>query len=94
MGRKGHSRPATGPRYSGYIMGGGETIRYVLALGEDADRVEKAAGTAVIERLPHVVLVEAEDSVARALAAEGDYVHVYSSPHDALIALALFRAPS
>jgi hypothetical protein len=67
------------------------TIRYVLALGHDADRVEIATGAAVIERLPDVVLVEAEESVARELAAEGDYVHVYTSPHDALTALSLFR---
>lgn len=67
------------------------TVRYVLALGDDADRVEVAVGAAVIERLPNVVLVEAEATVARELAATGDYVHVYSSPHDAERALALFR---
>ena len=67
------------------------SIRYVLALGDDADRVEIATGTAVIERLPDVVLVEADESVARELAADGEYVHVYASPHDALLALSLFR---
>lgn len=66
-------------------------VRYVLALGDDADRVEVAVGAAVIERLPNVVLVEAEDSVARELAMSGEYVHVYRSPHDAERALALFR---
>jgi hypothetical protein len=67
------------------------TIRYVLALGDDADRIEIATGAAVIERLPNVVLVEAEESVARELASNGEYVHVYASPHDAERALALFR---
>ena len=72
----------------------GVSICYVLALGDDADRVEVAHGTAVIERLPDVILVEAEESVARELADDGDYVHVYDSPHDALRALSLFRRPA
>jgi predicted NAD/FAD-binding protein len=69
------------------------SIRYVLALGDDADRVETADGVAVIERLPSVVLVEADEIIAKELASYGDYVHIYVSPHDALRALTLFRRP-
>jgi hypothetical protein len=69
-------------------------IRYVIALGEDADRVQNTPGTAVVERLDNVVLVEADPALARRLASEGEYVHVFSSPHDALRVLALFRDAS
>jgi hypothetical protein len=69
-------------------------IRYVLALGDDAATVEAANGTAVVERLPSVVLVEAETYRAKELAAAGEYVHLFSSPQDALRALNLFRQAS
>jgi hypothetical protein len=69
-------------------------IRYVIALGDDADIVQKTAGTAVIERLDNVVLVEAEVALAKELARAGEYVHVFNSPHDALRVLALFRTAS
>jgi hypothetical protein len=69
-------------------------LRYVLALGNDATRIERAEGTAVVERLPTVVLVETDPATARELAKTGDYVHVFTSPHDALRALALFRRAS
>lgn len=68
--------------------------RYVLALGEDARVAETADGTAIIERLPGVVLVEADATLARALAARGEYVHVYSSPEDAHRAFLLFDRAS
>lgn len=67
--------------------------RFVLALGDDADRVEHAEGTAVIERLPLVVLVETDVETAQELTQDGEYVHVYNSPHDALLVLELFRPP-
>jgi hypothetical protein len=66
-------------------------IRYVLALGDDADVVQRTPGTAVVERLSNVVLVEADLALAKQLAASGEYVHVFASPHDALRVLALFR---
>jgi hypothetical protein len=68
--------------------------RYLLAIGEDALVVERADGTAIIERLPGVVLVEADATLARDLAAGGDFVHIYTSPHDALQAFALFDPTS
>lgn len=68
--------------------------RYVLALGDDADVVQGTAGTAVVERLRNVVLVEADLSLAKQLARSGEYVHVFTSPHDALRVLALFRDAS
>jgi len=71
-----------------------DRIRYVLALGDDADVVASADGTAVVERLEKVVVVEADLQIAKALAVQGEYVHVYSSPNDALRALALFRNAS
>ncbi len=69
-------------------------IRYVLALGDDAEVVASADGVSVVERLENVVVVQADLALARALAVAGDYVHVYTSPHDALRALALFRTAS
>jgi hypothetical protein len=69
-------------------------IRFVLALGDDAATIEAAAGTAVVERLPSVVLVQADTYRAKELAGAGEYVHVFSSPHDALRALNLFRHAS
>lgn len=69
-------------------------VRFVLALGDDADAVQAAHGTAVIERLPNVVLVESDPATATALAHAGEYVHVFGSPHDALRALTLFRDAS
>jgi hypothetical protein len=71
-----------------------DDVLYVLALGDDADAVQQAGGTAVIERLPNVVLVEADPGTATALAHAGEYVHVFGSPHDALRALTLFRDAS
>jgi hypothetical protein len=68
--------------------------RYVLALGDDADVVASAEGVSVVERLDNVVVVQADLALAKALAVAGEYVHVYSSPHDALRALALFRTAS
>jgi hypothetical protein len=68
--------------------------RYVLALGDDADVVADLEGVSVVERLENVVVVEAELGLAKALAMAGEYVHVYSSAHDALRALALFRTAS
>jgi hypothetical protein len=65
--------------------------RYVLAFGEDADVVQRTRGTAVVERLSNVVLVEAELELADRLAADGEYVQVFASPHDALRVLSLFR---
>lgn len=69
-------------------------IRYVIALGDDADIVQMTHGTAVVERLDNVVLVEADVELAKELARAGEYVHVFSSPHDALRVLALFRTAS
>jgi hypothetical protein len=69
-------------------------VRYVLALGEDADVVQDTPGTAVIDRLDRVVLVEAERELAKSLARSGEYVHVFASPHDALRVLNLFREAS
>ncbi|MGZ4110183.1 MAG: hypothetical protein ACXVQU_10550 [Actinomycetota bacterium] len=69
-------------------------IRYVIALGDDADIVQKTDGTAVVERLDNVVLVEADVALAKELARAGEYVHVFTSPHDALRVLALFRTAS
>jgi hypothetical protein len=71
-----------------------DRTRYVLALGDDADVVVSTDGTAVVERLDNVVVVEADLPLAKQLAVAGEYVHVYSSPHDALRALALFRNAS
>jgi hypothetical protein len=68
--------------------------RYVIALGDDADIVQKTDGTAVVERLDNVVLVEADVALAKELARAGEYVHVFASPHDALRVLALFRSAS
>jgi len=68
--------------------------RYVIALGDDADLVQETNGTAIVERLDNVVLVEADVALARELARAGEYVHVFTSPHDALRVLALFRNAS
>jgi hypothetical protein len=68
----------------------GNRTRYVLALGEDARVVENTDGTALIERLPGVVLVEADVTLANGLAAGAEYVHVYSSFIDAHRAFSLF----
>jgi hypothetical protein len=76
--------------YSTYVMNANDT-RYVLAIGEDAPVVESAEGVAIIERSPGVVLVEADAGRARALAAGGEYVHIYRSPADAHRAFALFE---
>jgi hypothetical protein len=75
-------------------LGDDAEVRYVLALGDDAEVVERAGGTAVIERLSTVILVEADIETARTLVKQGEYVHVFASPHDALRALALFRDAS
>jgi hypothetical protein len=72
----------------------GSRTRYVIALGDDADIVQKTDGTAIVERLDNVVLVEADAALARELARAGEYVHVFTSPHDALRVLALFRNAS
>jgi hypothetical protein len=68
--------------------------RYVLAIGEDALVVEAADGTAIIERSPGVVLVEADASLAATLSDRGEYVHVFSSAEDAHRAFALFLPDS
>jgi hypothetical protein len=73
---------------------GDSRIRYVIALGDDADTVQETDGTAVVERLANVVLVEAEVELAKRMARGGEYVHVFTSPNDALRALALFRSAS
>jgi hypothetical protein len=70
----------------------GDRTRYVLALGDDAARVRDADGTAVVLEVDRVVLVEADIQIAVDLAREGEYVHVFSSPHDAHRAFALFHA--
>jgi len=70
------------------------TTRYVLALGDDAEAVAGADGAALVDRAQNAVVVETDLALAKELATAGEYVHVFSSPHDALRALALFRNAS
>jgi hypothetical protein len=67
--------------------------RYVLALASDASAVAESPGVAVLGRLPEAVVVEADVQLAASLAEAGQFVTVYSSPADALRALALFDGP-
>jgi hypothetical protein len=65
--------------------------RYILALADDADRIRLTDGAIVIDELPGVVLAEAEVSLAKRLAREGEYVGVYASLTDAHRAFSLFE---
>jgi hypothetical protein len=62
----------------------------VLALADDADRVRLTDGAVLIDELPGVVLAEAEVSLAKRLAGEGEYVGVYVRLEDAHRAFTLF----
>lgn len=79
-------RAAGGP-YSPYM----EDSRYLLAFGADAERITRAPGVSVLRRLRDVVIVEVERSQAVELADGADYVYVYRSPTDALLALSVFE---
>ncbi|MGZ5351504.1 MAG: hypothetical protein ACXWXQ_00920 [Actinomycetota bacterium] len=68
-----------------------EDRRYVLALGEDADKVANALGVSVLRRVRNVVVVETGSSQAIRFAHEGEYVHVYRSSTEALRALSVFE---
>lgn len=68
-----------------------EDRRYLLALGEDADRVTNAPGVSVLRRVRNVVVVETGIAQAVRLAHEGEYVHVYRSSTEALRALSVFE---
>jgi len=65
--------------------------RFVLALGEDADRLEGSEVVFVLRRIGNVVLAEAEKHHAKWFAKTGEYVHVYRHRNDALRALSVFE---
>ena len=70
------------------------SVRYIVALADDADRVRLTEGTVVIDELPGVVLAEAEASLAKRIAGEGEYVGVYTDIVDAHRAFSLFAEGS
>jgi hypothetical protein len=66
--------------------------RYVLALGDDADRLERSDKVFVVRRVRNVVLAQAEKHHATWFARTGEYVHVYRHRDDAYRALSVFDA--
>ncbi len=73
-------------------MGPVSDRRYVLAVGGARHRVTSHAGVALVEALPHVVLVETSVVTAAELRRSGrPHVHVYASERAARAALALFE---
>lgn len=68
-----------------------EDMGYLLALGEDADKITNAPGVALLRRVRNVVVVEADRSQAVRLADEGEHVHLYRSSTAALLALSVFE---
>ena len=66
--------------------------RYVLGFGDDAEAVVRAPGVTLIRQLPRAALVQTDRALAAALAAAGEYVAVYRSIGDALLAIAVFES--
>jgi hypothetical protein len=62
-----------------------------VALAEDVEPAIGHEGTVVIDRIPGLVLIEADLAIATKLAHEGQYVGVYSSLEAANRAFALFQ---
>jgi hypothetical protein len=68
-----------------------EDVKYLLALGDDADKITNAPGVSVLRRVGDVVVVETESSQAVRLSHESEHVHVYRSSIEALRALSVFE---
>lgn len=73
-----------------YVMLGPD-VRFVLALGLDADLIEDAEGVNVLERARNVVLAEVDSLHAQRLANAGEYVHVYRDRTAAFLAFSVFE---
>jgi hypothetical protein len=65
---------------------------YILALDHDANVIARSPGVRVLRRLPGAIVVETDLALAIALSEAGEYVAVYDSAVEALLAVALFDA--
>jgi hypothetical protein len=63
---------------------------YLFALGHDAEVIARSPGVRILRRLPDAVVVETDFALAIALREGGEYVAVYDSAVEALLAVALF----
>jgi len=66
-------------------------LRFVLALGDDAARIEDDERVNVLRRVRNVVLAEADALHAPRLALSGEYVHVYHDRDEAFRAFSVFE---
>jgi hypothetical protein len=65
---------------------------FLLALDHDADVIARSPGVRILRRLPDAIVVETDLAHAIALSEAGEYVAVYDSAVEALLAVALMKA--